>query len=309
MKIKSFFLILSILLCFTLAQCKTSSLKKNENLKDYRTYYLEIYKADSLALIGEYENSFDILDSLFKIYEPTNAPPYYEYNTYLEVSHHSKKNISKKKVKMLIANYGFDKNIFDVKTYPVLNTIFEESNISKRRYSNYRKQYLDKIDTVLRKKIVNLKVLDQKARRTTSEKMRIKLIDSIDLEVEKFLKDIFSRNIFPNEHVIGNHTIDKNTAIDINTLLLHTRDSIRLNYFIPRINSFVEEGKCLPLIYCQMIDQYQLYHGKEQIYGTYNFLQLNPKEYNLKRKKVGLPSIEFEQWRYKKILEGYEIIE
>lgn len=291
-----------------MVQCKTSSLRQEEKPKDYRKYYLEIYKADSLTMIGKYEHSFNILDSLFKIYEPTNAPPYYEYNTYLKVSQLAKKTISKKKVHSLIANYGFDIATFDVNAYPVLNKVFEESNISKKRYHNYRKQYLDKIDTVLRKKIVQLKYLDQKARKIDSKKNRIKLMDSIDLQVEKFLIDIFSRNIFPNEHVIGNHTIDKNSAISIGTLLLHTRDSIRLNYFIPRINSFVEQGKCLPSTYCQMIDQYHLYNGKEQIYGTYNTLQLNPKEYNYVRKKAGLPSIEYEQWRYKKILEAYEIV-
>jgi len=305
MKTKLFFLLLSILLCFTMVQCKTSSLKQKEKLKDYRKYYLEIYKADSLALIGKYENSFNILDSLFKIYEPTNAPPYYEYNTYLKVSHLSKKNISKKKVNSLIANYGFDIKTFDVKTYPVLNKVFEESNISKKNYHKYRKKYLDKIDTLLREKVLKLKYLDQEARRNTSEKIRIKLMDSIDLEVEKFLTDIFSRNIFPNEHIIGNHTIDKNPAVSIGVLLLHTRDSIRLNYFIPRINLFVEEGKCLPSIYCEMIDQYQLYNDKEQIYGTFNINQLNAKEYNSIRKKVGLPSLEYQRWRYEKILGGF----
>nr|WP_288935704.1 hypothetical protein [uncultured Allomuricauda sp.] len=304
MKTKRFFLLLSILVCFTMVQCKTTSLKK-EKSKDYRKYWLEIYKADSLALIGKYENSFNILDSLFKIYEPTNTPPYYEYETYLKVGHLSKKDISKTKVKSLIDNYGFDIETFDVKTYPVLNKVFEESNISKKSYHKHRKKYLDKIDTILREKVLKLKHLDQEARRNTSEKTRIKLMDSIDLEVEKFLIDIFSRNIFPNEHIIGNHTIDKNPAISIDVLLLHTRDSIRLNYFIPRINSFVEEGKCLPSIYCKMIDQYQLYNDKEQIYGTYNFNELKAKEYNFIRKKAGLPSLEYLQWKYKKILEGF----
>ncbi|WP_340066903.1 hypothetical protein [Ascidiimonas aurantiaca] len=164
---------------------------------------------------------------------------------------------------------------------------------------------MDKIDTLLREKILKLKYLDQEVRRNTSEEIRIKLIDSVNLEVEKFLIDIFSRNIFPNEHIIGNHTIDKNPAVNIDVLLLHTRDSIRLNYFIPRINSFVEEGKCLPSIYCEMIDQYQIYNDKEQIYGTYNFNELNAKEYNSIRKKAGLPSLEYLQWKYKKILENF----
>ncbi len=287
-----------------MVQCKTSSLNQKEKLEDYRKYYLEIYKADSLALIGKYENSFNILDSLFKIYEPTNAPPYYEYETYLKVSHLSKKNISKRKIKTLVSDYGFDLNTFDVKTYPVLNKVFEESNISKKEYNKLRKKYLSKVDTVLRAKILKLKYLDQEARRNTSEKTRIRSIDSIDLEVEKFLKDIFSRNIFPNEHIIGNHTIDKNPAVSIDVLLLHTRDSMRLNYFIPRINSFVEEGKCLPSIYCAMIDQYHLYNDKEQIYGTFNFNQIDAKEYNSIRKKVGLPSLEYVRWKYKKVLES-----
>lgn len=130
-------------------------------------------------------------------------------------------------------------------------------------------------------------------------------MDSIDSEVEKFLLDLFSRNIFPNEHIIGNHSVDENPAISIDVLLLHTRDSIRLNYFIPRINSFVEEGKCLPSLYCKMIDQYQLYNHKEQIYGTFNIYELDSKKYNSVRKKFGLPNIEYEKWRIEKLIEDF----
>lgn len=301
MRIKPTFLCLLIFLSFTLVQCKTSALGQ----KDYRKYYPEVYKADSLSLAGKHESSFNILDSLFRVYEPTNFPPYYEYETYLKASYLSRKNISKKKVKSLIVNYGFDTETFDTITYPVLNKVFEESNISKEKYQKLRKKYLTKIDTSLRRKILQLNYFDQKARRTDiSEENRFKLKDSIGSESEKFLMDLFSRNIFPNEKVIGNHTIDKNPSISINVLLLHTRDSIRLNYFIPKINSFVEQGQCLPSIYYQMIDQYQLYNDKEQIYGTYNFNRLNPKEYSAVRKKAGLPSLEYLKWKFKMLIGG-----
>lgn len=298
---RHFFLYLIIFLCFTLIQCKTIPLEHN----DYRNYYLEIYKADSLTLAGKYESSFNILDSLFRVYEPRNFPPYYEYETYLKVGYLSKKNIPTKKIKSLIANYGFDLETFDTITYPVLNKVYEESKISKEKYEKLRKIYLSKIDTSLRQKILQLNYFDQKARKANiSEENKFKLKDSIGSEVEKLLADLFSRNIFPNDQVIGNHTVDKNPSISIDILLLHTKDSIRLNYFIPKMNLFVEQGQCLPSTYYQMIDQYQLYNRKEQIYGTYNFNQLNPKDYSTVRKKAGLPSLEYLKWKIEKLLLG-----
>ena len=49
----------------------------------YKDYYLEVYKADSLYLEGNYECSYKILSRLFNKYDPINSLIYYEYNTYL----------------------------------------------------------------------------------------------------------------------------------------------------------------------------------------------------------------------------------
>ncbi len=56
---------------------------------------------------------------------------------------------------------------------------------------------------------------------------------------------------------------------DIELFLLHTKDSIRLNYFIPKIKEFTVNGTAPPRVLDIMIDQYYSYNDKPQIYGTY----------------------------------------
>jgi hypothetical protein len=74
---------------------------------------------------------------------------------------------------------------------------------------------------------------------------------------------------------------------------------------LPRIKKIVESGKCEPIIYAAMVDQFNLYNGKEQFYGTYNILRIAKKDYrifNKRRKTIGLPSIEMEVSKLNKLL-------
>jgi len=90
--------------------------------------------------------------------------------------------------------------------------------------------------------------------------------------------------------------------VDVGLLLLHTKDSIRMNYFVPKVKEFVKKGLAPPRTLGTMIDQYYLYNGKPQIYGTYgargggyaNMID-NLKKVDSNRISIGLPPLELKE--------------
>ncbi len=65
------FLGFSIIIIFFSCTAK-NSVAETEKETNYIPYYLEVYKADSLQIIGKNKEAFEKLDSLFKIYKPLN---------------------------------------------------------------------------------------------------------------------------------------------------------------------------------------------------------------------------------------------
>ncbi|MEM6719219.1 MAG: hypothetical protein AAF611_07905 [Bacteroidota bacterium] len=125
--------------------------------------------------------------------------------------------------------------------------------------------------------------------------------DSIDLLNARELKNIFETYGFPSDRVIGNYTINDD-FVNIDALLLHTKDSIRRNYFIPTILKYVRQGKANPRYVGFMEDQLLIYAGKEQYYGTYQnapLMSVDTSEINKRRQSIGLPNLGYEQWRDK----------
>ena len=62
----------TIIFTLSLYSCKSNYTRIGDKNANYITYYLKVYEADSLNLIGEYKSSNEILDSLFKKFEPIN---------------------------------------------------------------------------------------------------------------------------------------------------------------------------------------------------------------------------------------------
>ena len=57
------------------------------------------------------------------------------------------------------------------------------------------------------------------------------------------LVEIFEEIGDPGNNIIGPFNVDF-TNLDMGILLMHTPDSIRINYFIPKLKQFVKEGSC-----------------------------------------------------------------
>ena len=90
--------------------------------------------------------------------------------------------------------------------------------------------------------------------------------------------------------------------VDIGLLLVHTDDSIRMNYFVPKLKGFVENGYSHPRILGNIIDQYYLYNNEPQIYGTYKtrdgvYSDMIPdlKKVDSNRLSIGLPPLRLKE--------------
>src|SRR5690606_31646487 len=101
-----------------------------------------------------------------------------------------------------------------------------------------------------------------------------RILDSIDSINENLLIYIFEKYGYPDESLVGNMEFsikmeDNPFSMVLSHVLLHTRDSIRQAYFLPKMLEFVKQGKTPPLFYARMADQLEVYHQRSQIYGTY----------------------------------------
>ena len=125
--------------------------------------------------------------------------------------------------------------------------------------------------------------------------------DSIDKLNTNRLKEIFEQFQYPNNQVIGSYSVDR-IHTDITTMLLHTSDSIRMSYFVPKLKEFVKAGTCSPTTLGQVIDQFYLYNGEPQTHGTYEskdsrYAKMigDRGQVNKNRISIGLPSLELNE--------------
>ena len=207
---------------------------------------------------------------------------------------------------------------------------FRENNlyfILKSNYDKWHQEYLDKqkniqLDTNYINTLTPINDLYYNARyklrttrkgdsthfisdSTTRHQAR-KTIDSLFYE----MVDIITENGFPTEHRVGKK-IGKNYNPFFRRLLYEIPDSFSLEnpkWLIVKemITEEMKNGKLKPFFYASFIDQYRLSKDEPQLYGTinyiYNYNSLsyleyeNPEELNIRRRSVGLCSIQLKLW-------------
>jgi len=174
---------------------------------------------------------------------------------------------------------------------PVFNSVFESEKGKQlvKEYDVRRTNYLKSINLNLRIELQKMIALDKQL---VGESR-----DSIFHVNELRLVQIFDEHGYPNEQIIGNYGLDQIMA-DPNLLLLHTSDSLRIHYFIPKIEEFVKEGKCEPLILGMLYDNLSLFNNRPQTYGTYQnseggyaHMISDTSLVNKNRAGIGLPSL------------------
>jgi len=288
----------SSLIAFLCCSGSRQVVAKPEKEVNYISYYLKTYEAKDLFEQGNYEKSFQILDSLFKRYEPLNQFMIYEYEIYLKSAYLSSNfqifpEATIKGIEDLgISDYYFE----DVES--VMNSVYKKSHIDTTLYKSYWLKYISKIKLELRDTIKEMVSRDRLNNRedwnTFEGKRRLDSIDSIN---SVLLINVFEKHGYPEESLIGNGVFalkrdESPISVLISGILLHTRDSIRQEYFIPKMWEFVKQGKAPPLFYARMVDQLEIYNQRPQVYGTYaNVAVKDSLILDSLRKSIGLPPI------------------
>lgn len=175
---------------------------------------------------------------------------------------------------------------------PIFDKLFESERGIEivSNFDQLRKQFISKLNLDLRAEIQKMVEVEQSLNST-------KLDDSIYRVNDKRLVEIFENYGYPNEQIIGDFLIDRKPT-DPETLLLHSRDSMRINYFLPKLKEYVKNGTAPPLILGTLYDNFQYYHGDKFTHGTYVMASgeradmiSDTVQINQNRADVGLPSL------------------
>lgn len=296
---------LIIVVSFGFFSCKSNYVRIGDKNANYIPYYLKVYQADSLFLVGDYEKSYKILDSLFEKYEPINMEGYYEYGNYLSSSimiGETKK--LRRNVKLAYKNYG-GLLIYHKDFFLMIEKISKETKLSPKKINTLKKKYFEKLDLDLRKKIESLIIEDQSVRgeNNNSEKQFF-----FQKKHSEELENIFTNKGYPSYNFIGSDNYFDNTA-EIDILLVH-QDNKTIKKYLPFILENVINGKCKPSVYAFLYDRLIWNESNEkdgtfkQYYGSYvmsNGLPqlpiINQNKNDSIRKSIGLESPGYNKWR------------
>ena len=261
-------------------------------------YYPLIYQADLAYELQDYEKAFDLYSEAFNSCEPKNTQIYYELNKFTETA----AILQKFDVAYIYAVKQIENGV-------VIDKIQKNSNYNDFlasdsgikflvEYDSLREAYLQNADFALRDEIISMVMADQMYRVGDSN---IPKQDSVDELHAKKLIEIFENSGYPTNKMVGPLSFDN--RVDVGLLLLHTRDSIRINYFIPKMKEFVRNGTAPPWALGTIIDQYYLYNGEPQINGTYgekkNYDYMIPdrEQVDENRISIGLPPLALKEKR------------
>jgi hypothetical protein len=295
--------IIIIVLCFFTFSCKSTYTRIGSKEANYIPYYLKVYEADSLYIVKDYKRSYKILDSLFKKFEPVNTHIYYEVINYMKLKVILNKRISRRETENWILNYGV--TLSRLENDSILNLYYSKDEKLKKDYPKLREKFISSIHLDLREEIVKMIEQDQFYRKKDYQE-NIDKQEEIDAKNAKRYIEIFNQYGYPSARVIGDYSIDKR-MISEDAILLHTNDEERINYFLPKILEFIKKGEARPMIYANMYDQFYLYNGEKQYYGSYtNKVDIPITEINRRRKTIGLPNYGYEKWRFKKLYPNEE---
>lgn len=269
-----------IVLAIVLSGCKNTC----NYIEDYYpSMYLGIIEYEK----SNYKNAFKHLSKSFSSCSPRNTKTYYEIDVMAAICAKLGKNKCCQEMISIQLGNGFTLSKYQADS--IYSTFFTSPLGIKliNQSDEIMKEYNLQIDTMVHRMLTEMLRDDQRAR-GSDEQFRL---DSIN---EVKLRWIFDKNRFPKESLFRYKPFE---YVDIHTMLLHTSDSIRINYFLPQIKKMIKNGSCDPKVYATLYDQYYLYNGMPQIYGTYKnsdreiseHIDIEQLEKN--RISIGLPSL------------------
>lgn len=255
-------------------------------------YYPYNYQAEIEYYLGNYEKSFELYKKALKYCEAVGVGTHQDARIFARVcAKLGKEDLALEYIEKRISNGGILQEFQDDSIFTtLLNTKRGQKIVSE--YDLNRTKLIDQLNVELRTELQNMIQLDQ--RLVGQQEKRDSVFKVNDLR----LVEIFEQYGYPSEKVIGPYNIDQIQA-DPSILLLHSNDSIRLNYFIPKIKKYIENGQCSPFVLGIMRDNLELYNDKPQTHGTYlngngGYARMisDKSKVNSNRKSIGLPPME-----------------
>lgn len=281
--------IFSLLFLLLFISCAVNQKKNCDYIKDY---YPKIYEAELNYNQKNYQEAFDLYSEAFNSCEPKNTLSNYEMDKYAEVS----AILGKEEIALDFIQKNINQGML-LRSYlhnPVFGDVFKTDR-GKKIVSDYeadRSEYLGSLDLELRSEIQEMMENDQMY---VKEQEKRNII--FDRNTTR-LVEIFEEIGYPGNNIIGPYNVDF-TNSDITILLLHTPDSVRTNYFIPKLKQFVQEGFCDPKTLGVVIDNLHLFNDELQIIGTYenreNNMISDKDQVNVNRLEIGLPTLEMQE--------------
>lgn len=292
--------------------CKSKIIERNVNVIEkkevnYIPYYLKVYEADSLRLVGNYKKSQHILDSLFKKFEPLNLSFCNEYFIYLSnkvlLNDFDKIDLVLKKA---IENFG-------LKAENCLNDSLFKIAIKKARFTEQDlnglyENYIKSLNLEYRYAIEKMIENDQRVRLAVPRNKEE--WEKVDKENAENIKLLLAKYGYPSVKKIGNYNFN-NKSCDISTLFLHATTEAREGYILDLMLESVKKGECEPYHFATVYDKYLMVTGKygdKVLYGelrnpkkSIDELVVNPKKIDSIRKSVGLEHLNYKNWKVKKL--------
>ncbi len=288
---KTSFFFFTILLLVN-ANCNNSNRLSNDT--NYIPYYLKVYEADSLYITENYEQSFKILDSLFKKHEPLNQPGIYEMNTYVKLAYLTK---NYKKIEpvfsSLFETWGYKPEY--LKYDSLMNLAFQNTNLTTKEILSLNEKYKQNVNLELKDSLIEMQRLDQLYRGKDRDK-EIKREDSIDLIHKKLIFRWLENEELPDGRIIDSY-------VSFGIFFNHISDDVSAEedkFIKNKLLKAIKKGKAQPDNLLMYLER-QFYDRKEKQspFGSFNFLQvpIDTITVNKNRKDIGLPSLQYEKFK------------
>ncbi|WP_234110014.1 MULTISPECIES: hypothetical protein [Chryseobacterium] len=287
---------LTFLILISVLSCKSKQLSENQKEVNYIPYYLEVYKADSLRIIGKNKEAFVKLDSLFKIYKPLNQIYLYEMSNYVRLAELEKRKENIRPVlENLIKDWGLNKE--KIEKDSLIALAVQRNKISAEEIKNWETVFQSKLNNDYQAKMGDIRAKDQAVRKSYDDPDAIRLVD--DNNYVEF-SGLLNKYGYPTYQKIGMplsvflmafypHIANASSDFEKNKKLLM---------------KYVKSGEASPMHIFSLIDGKYVHQHKVFFFGDDGIwtgvveIQKVPKDtIENRRKQYGLPSLEYAIWK------------
>ncbi|PZQ98541.1 MAG: hypothetical protein DI539_29310 [Flavobacterium psychrophilum] len=291
MKIKTAFLIviLSFLSCKSKKAINTevAKVKPAPTEVNYIPYFLAAEKAKKLYDNKEYEQAYNLLDSLFDTYGVRNTFLINEYNIFFDLSARLNKTHNLENIEIYVySKLGLDPRFYEENAR---DYVLKNSSLDSLEITRLKKMYANGLMPVLQDTLKSMIERDQKVRMDGYD---VDAFENVSFINDRQLIDIIKANGFPTVQQIDETTVFSG----ILAMLMHLKPTEKLE-LQPILFQEVKKGTCPPFIYALMLDKETMINNNDigfPYYGTVdNRIPADTTACNNARETIGLPRIRF----------------